>query len=63
MKKLLFVPAMATVLFLASCGGGNESSENTTTDTTTTETATAPAEAPGADIPGIDSVQVTDHIE
>lgn len=61
MKRLLLVPAMATLLFLASCGGGNESSDQTTTaaDTTITEAA----EAPGADIPGIDTVQVTDHIQ
>ena len=65
MKKLLFVPVMATVLFLASCGGGNESSDNstTTTDSTTEATTTTPAEAPGSDIPGIDSVQVTDNIQ
>lgn len=65
MKRLLFVPAMATVLFLASCGGGNESENSTTaTDSTVTTAPAAPAEeAPGADIPGIDSVQVTDHIQ
>ncbi len=65
MKRLLFVPAMATVLFLASCGGGNESSDSTTTsvDTSTTAASTTPAETPGADIPGIDTVKVTDHIQ
>src|SRR6185437_12808854 len=65
MKRLFFVPAMATVLFLASCGGGNESgTTTTTTDTTTSATApSAATEAPGADIPGIDSVKVTDHIK
>ena len=65
MKRLLFVPAMATVLFLASCGGGNESSENTSapaTDTSATS-ATSPSEQPGADIPGIDTVKVTDNIK
>jgi azurin len=65
MKKLLFVPAMATVLFLASCGGGNESSENqpTSAPSDTTTEAAAPSEAPGADIPGIDTVKTTDHIQ
>lgn len=63
MKRLFLAPAMATVLFLASCGG-NESSENknATVDTTTTQTP-AVSDAPGADIPGIDSVKVTDHIQ
>lgn len=61
MKKLFFVPAVAAVFFLASCGGNNSNDENTTAteDTTTTSPAT---EAPGADIPGIDTVSVTDHI-
>lgn len=63
MKRLFFVPAMATVLFLASCGGGNETSENQATTTDTTTQAAAPAEAPGADIPGIDTVKTTDQIE
>lgn len=65
MKRLLLVPAAAMVLFLASCGGGNETSENSTA--TDTSAASAPAasaaEAPGADIPGIDTVSVTDHIK
>ncbi len=62
-STLLFVPAMATVLFLASCGGGNESKTSTSTADTSTTQTTAPSEAPGADIPGIDSVKVTDHIQ
>jgi azurin len=63
MKRLLFVPAMATVLFLASCGGGNESSEKTAPATDTSATTAPAEEAPGADIPGIDTVKVTDHIK
>ena len=63
MKKLFFIPAVATVMFLASCGG----SDTTKTDTpvVTTETpAEAPADVtPGSDIPGINDVAVTDHIE
>lgn len=61
MKKLFLAPAFAVVLFLASCGGGNESNESTTT-TDTEATAPQEEEAPGADIPGINDVQVTDHI-
>ncbi|HUZ59672.1 MAG TPA: azurin [Hanamia sp.] len=70
MKRLFFVPAVATLFFLASCGGGSGSNENTSStsaDTSTaaaadTSTAAATPAAPGADIPGIDSVSVTDHI-
>ena len=63
MKRLFLIPAAATVLFLASCGGGNETNDNTNADTTS-EAAAAPAvEAPGADIPGIDTVSVTDNIK
>jgi azurin len=63
MKRLFLLPAMATVLFLASCGGnGSSDTQSATTDTTTSQTP-AVAEAPGADIPGIDSVKVTDHIQ
>ena len=62
MKKLFFIPAVATVMFLASCGG----SDTTTTETETPATteAEAPAtDAPGSDIPGIADVAATDHIE
>ncbi|MEO6681241.1 MAG: azurin [Ginsengibacter sp.] len=62
MKKLFIIPAVATVMFLASCGG----SDTTTTEskTSTTETpAETPAYTPGSDIPGIADVAVTDHIE
>lgn len=66
MKRLFFLPAMATVLFLASCGGGNSSESTTpaaTTDTSTQAPAAATTETPGSDIPGIDTVKVTDHIK
>lgn len=64
MKRLFFVPAFATVLFLASCGGNDTKTTDTsaTTDTTATQ-APAASEAPGSDIPGIADVPVTDHIE
>lgn len=61
MKRLFLAPAFAVVLFLASCGGGNDSDEATTTDTEATAPATEAK--PGADIPGINDVAVTDHIE
>ncbi len=65
MKRLFFVPAAATLIFLASCGGGSGSNENTSTTSadTSTGTSTPAPEAPGADIPGIDTVSVTDHIK
>lgn len=63
MKRLFFLPAAATLFFLASCGGGSESNETTApADTSTATEAPAAAEAPGADIPGIDTVSITDHI-
>jgi azurin len=64
MKRLFFVPAVAAMMFLASCGGNEtkESTDTTTTDTAATE-APAAAETPGSDIPGINDVAVTDHIE
>jgi azurin len=63
MKRLFLIPAAATVLFLASCGGGNETNENTNADTTSAAAAAPAVEAPGADIPGIDTVTVTDNIK
>jgi len=68
MKRLFFVPAVAAVFFLASCGGGSGSNENSSVTPADTSTA-APADtstasqAPGADIPGIDTVAVSDHIK
>ena len=64
MKRLFFVPAVAAMMFLASCGGNEtkESTDTTTTDSAVTE-APAAAETPGSDIPGINDVAVTDHIE
>lgn len=41
MKKLFLVPAAAAVLFLASCGGGTKTGEETTATTTPTEETTA----------------------
>lgn len=61
MKKLFFIPAVATVMFLASCGGGDTTTETETS--ATTETESPEAYTPGSDIPGIADVAVTDHIE
>ncbi len=63
MKRLLLIPATAMVLFLASCGGGNESNDNTNADTASAPAAAPAVETPGADIPGIDTVSVTDNIK
>ncbi|MBS1737562.1 MAG: azurin [Bacteroidetes bacterium] len=63
MKKLLFVPALATALFLASCGGGETKTDNSAATTDTTSAQAPAEEKPGADIPGINDVAVTDHIE
>lgn len=63
MKKLFFVPAVATMMFLASCGG-SDTKDTTEAPAATTEATTETAtEAPGADIPGIADVAVTDHIQ
>lgn len=63
MKRLFFVPAVAAMMFLASCGGNETQTDTTTTDSAVTEAPAAADEAPGADIPGIADVPVTDHIE
>lgn len=65
MKRLFFVPAVAAMMFLASCGGNEtkESTDTTTTDSVVTEAPAAAAETPGSDIPGTNDVAVTDHIE
>ncbi|HEV2830450.1 MAG TPA: azurin [Hanamia sp.] len=63
MKRLFFVPAVAAMMFLASCGGNETQTDTTTTDSAVTEAPAAADEAPGADIPGIADVAVTDHIE
>jgi azurin len=64
MKRLFFVPAVAAMMFLASCGGNEtQNTDTTTTDSAVTEAPAAADEAPGADIPGIADVAVTDHIE
>lgn len=63
MKRLFLAPAFAVVLFLASCGSGNESNESATEATTTeTEATTQTTAQPGADIPGISDEPVTDNI-
>lgn len=60
MKRLFFIPAVAAMMFLASCGGSDTNTTDTTTETTTTEEV---EEAPGADIPGIDDVELNNTIE
>ena len=64
MKRLILVPAAATLLFLASCGGnGSNESTTTTPDSVDTSASSAATAAPGSDIPGIDTVAVTDNIK
>ena len=64
MKKLFFIPAVASVMFLASCGGSDTTTTETKAPVATETPAEAPAaDAPGSDIPGINDVAVTDHIE
>ena len=63
MKKLFFIPSVAAVLFLASCGGNGSNENSGATTDTSSAAAEAPEAAPGSDIPGIDTVSVTDHIQ
>jgi len=62
MKRVFIVPAVATMVFLASCGGSGNSSAEHEHDSAaaTTETEASPA---AASVPGIENVQTTDHIE
>ena len=54
MKKLFFVPAIALVVSLASCGGGNNNSTNTES-TNTTESTSTPTET----VAGIENVTLS----
>lgn len=59
MKKSFFAPALAGVFFLASCGGGDGQSTDSTTATDTSAPAT---ETVSVDIPGLDAVAVSNEI-
>lgn len=67
MKRIIYAPAIAVMILMAACNGGNQNQEPTagpdTSSTTTTPPATTTPATPGSDIPGIDAVAVTDHIE
>ncbi|QNL51477.1 cupredoxin domain-containing protein [Olivibacter sp. SDN3] len=60
MKKVFMVPAIAAALFLASCGGGDSGSSANHEHESAASTST---EAPAATVPGIEDVELTDHIE
>ncbi len=60
MKKVFMGAAMASLLFVAACGGG--SNESGTSSEATESTESAPA-VTSAEVPGIEDVEVTDHIE
>lgn len=62
MKKLFLAPAAAAVLFLAACGG-NQNADTTTDAGTETNTEAPAATSETASVPGIENVEVTDHIQ
>lgn len=55
MKKLFFIPALAAVVSLASCGGNNSTSESATQNTTEETTTESSAET----VPGIENVAIS----
>ncbi len=60
MKKSFFVPALAGVFLLASCGGGDSQSS----DSTSTETSSEPAaQSVSVDIPGLADLEVSNNLE
>ncbi len=60
MKKLFFVPALAGVLCLAACGGGQS---NSSTETAAETTSPSAADEAIASIPGIEAVELSNTIE
>lgn len=60
MKKSFFVPALAGVFLLASCGGGDGQSSDSSTST---EASSAPAaQTVNVDIPGLDELDVSNDL-